>query len=134
MKNNHSQKKGTTAVSEHKTQWVGTCFHGKEDILAEDKATSVSINSTFSLIAVGTAGGTVYVYSVENYNAPPMFSHKLQLMSWKLSTGSVASLAWTSDGHALSVGYESHGLAVWSVYGSMLCATNELDEIANEEK
>ncbi|RCH97573.1 hypothetical protein CU097_014770 [Rhizopus azygosporus] len=133
MKNNHSQKKGTTAISEHKTQWVGTCFHGKEDILAEDKATSVSINSTFSLIAVGTTGGTVYVYSVENYNAPPVFSHKLQLMSWKSSTGSVTSLAWTSDGHALSVGYESHGLAVWSVYGSMLCATNELDEIANEE-
>ncbi|EIE89489.1 hypothetical protein RO3G_14200 [Rhizopus delemar RA 99-880] len=114
-------------------QWSGVCFHGKEQTHLEDKATSVSINPKFSLIAVGTRSGIVYVYSAQSHTTPPVLSHKLQLTAWKKSVGSVSSLCWTSDGHAISVGYKEQGLSIWSVYGSMLFASNELDEASEEE-
>jgi len=35
----------------------------------------------------------------------------------------VTSLAWTSDGHAIAVGWQNEGMAVWSVYGRLLMTT-----------
>ncbi|KAG0941132.1 hypothetical protein G6F32_008538 [Rhizopus arrhizus] len=133
-KNNNSENKGLSpTATNHRMQWSGVCFHGKEQTHLEDKATSVSINSKFSLIAVGTRSGVVYVYSTQSHTTPPVLSHKLQLTTWKKSVGSVSSLCWTSDGHAISVGYKEQGLSIWSVYGSMLFASNELDEASEEE-
>lgn len=134
---------------EKKIHWTGICFHnsehteakGKEKLHDSHKATSVSINSKFSLIAIGTNRGVVYVYSANSYTATPILSHKLELSSWASQNSSVNSeensvetLEWTSDGYAISVGYKTHGIAVWSVYGGLLCASNEMDDVFGGDK
>ncbi|GAA5814889.1 hypothetical protein MFLAVUS_008392 [Mucor flavus] len=107
--------------------WTGVCFHSKH------KVTCVSINSKFSLIAVGTDKGSIFVYSASNYASTPVLSHTLVLTSWSSQTShsdnSVESLQWTSDGYAIAVGFKRRGLAVWSVYGGLLCASSEMDDV-----
>ena len=41
----------------------------------------------------------------------------------------IKSLAWTSDGYALAVGFESKGIAIWSVYGHLLSSVSDIDDI-----
>ncbi|KAI9251182.1 RIC1-domain-containing protein [Sporodiniella umbellata] len=109
------------------------CFYGSRETGIENGATCVAINTNFSLIAVGTTNGTVFVYSVQSSNSPPVFSHKLQLTTWRKSVGPVSDLCWTSDGYAIAVGYKESGISTWSVYGNILFASNESDELFNEE-
>lgn len=45
------------------------------------------------------------------------------------SNTSIKTLAWTSDGYAIAVGFEKQGLAVWSVYGNLLCSISATDDI-----
>ncbi|CAG8600077.1 32678_t:CDS:10 [Gigaspora margarita] len=82
--------------------WTGYCFHAGGDIESapKNRATCIAINAKFSLIAVGTEG-LVYLIDI----CP------------------VTSLAWTSDGHAIAVGWQNEGMAVWSVYGRLLMTT-----------
>ncbi|KAI8882813.1 RIC1-domain-containing protein [Backusella circina FSU 941] len=127
---NHTQgKTGPTMPSfTTKIQWSGNCFHQQD-------ATHVSINPKFSLIAIGTKSGTVYVYSIQNYTSPPTLSHTLVLNSWSSQqsgdSNSVQSLEWTSDGYAIAVGFKKCGLAVWSAFGGLLCASSEMDDMFN---
>ncbi|OAD01955.1 hypothetical protein MUCCIDRAFT_144086 [Mucor lusitanicus CBS 277.49] len=125
----------STPSFEKKIHWTGVCFHNT-DTDDVHRATSVAINAKFSLIAIGTDRGVVYVYSASSYTAIPVLSHTLALSSWASQNSSVhpqenavESLAWTSDGYAVSVGYKTHGLAVWSVYGGLLCASSEMDDV-----
>lgn len=128
---------------EHKIDWFGVCFHNDNNNEKEGfhKATAVSINSKFSLIAIGTNRGIVYVYSAQNYSTTPVLSHKLVLTSWSSQStstasedNSVESLEWTSDGYAISVGFKRRGLAVWSVYGGLLCSSSEMDDVFSGEQ
>ncbi|RUP50766.1 hypothetical protein BC936DRAFT_137723 [Jimgerdemannia flammicorona] len=136
------------------TDWAGYCFHGavpeqsvngmtldeaqknekgtnKEGVEWNEyhHATCVAVNTRFSLIAVGSAGGDVFVYSAHNYTSAPTLSHTLSLrkhnpsFSRLLEPNRVTSLAWTSDGYALAVGGEHLGISVWSVYGALLVAS-----------
>lgn len=108
------------------------------DLPLEQHATSVSVNAKFSLIALGLVDGTVAVY---NYRAPgrtPLLSHSLSVRealkstASYLTTGPVRSLSWTSDGHALAVGWEK-GLAIWSTYGKLMgCTLREDWELASK--
>ncbi|KAI9489868.1 RIC1-domain-containing protein [Zychaea mexicana] len=119
--------------------WTGTCFHGEEEEVDVGKqATSVAVNGKFSLIAVGTKSGKVYVYSANNYVSAPTLSHEFirqangpaDMRSTSYGTqSSIKSLAWTSDGYALAVGFESRGIAVWSVYGNLLSSISVIDDI-----
>ncbi|KAI8375695.1 RIC1-domain-containing protein [Choanephora cucurbitarum] len=123
-----------------KAEWTGVCFHQHDT----DKASVASINSRFSIISVGTSRGIVYVYSISHYAKAPVLLHKLELISWasqrsSLSNidsdaNSVQSLEWTSDGCALAVGFKKYGLAVWSVYGGLLCSSSEMDEFYDGER
>ncbi|CAG8513882.1 710_t:CDS:10 [Ambispora leptoticha] len=79
--------------------WAGFSFHDE----GSSKATFIAINAKFSLLAVGTESGIVYIYFAKNYNGRP-----------------VTSIAWTSDGYAVAVGWRDEGLALWSVYGRLL--------------
>lgn len=63
-----------------------------------------------------------------NYRAPgktPLFSHSLSIRkalrstASYLTTGPVRCLSWSSDGHAIAVGWE-RGFAVWSTYGKLM--------------
>ncbi|CAG8465384.1 5719_t:CDS:10 [Paraglomus occultum] len=112
--------------------WSGFCIHGvgESRIPTEMKATRISINAKFSLIAVGTEGGVVYLYYAKNYIGGIYFSHKLTIgEKTRVSTGAVTSLAWTSDGYALAVGWRNEGLALWSVYGRLLMSTLQDEEL-----
>lgn len=132
----------TMPTFEKKIHWTGVCFHNSQtdENNIEHRATSVAINSKFSLIAIGTNKGIVYIYSANSYTATPTLSHKLELTSWSSQSSystseenSVESLEWTSDGYALAVAYKKHGLSVWSVYGGLLCATSEMDDVFGDE-
>uniref|UniRef100_V5EY27 RIC1 C-terminal alpha solenoid region domain-containing protein n=2 Tax=Kalmanozyma brasiliensis (strain GHG001) TaxID=1365824 RepID=V5EY27_KALBG len=108
------------------------------DLPPEQRATSVSINAKFSLIALGLADGTVAVY---HYRAPgrtPLLSQTLSIRealkstASYLTTGAVRSLAWTSDGYALAVGWQK-GLSIWSTYGKLMgCTLREDWELASK--
>lgn len=138
-----------------KVHWTGVCFHGSMHSQPEPmkgkgkgrysdhvhKATTVAINAKFSLIAIGTNRGIVYVYSAHSYQTTPTLSHTLQLTSWSSQSSSLSSednniesMQWTSDGYAISVGFKKRGLAVWSVYGGLLCASSEMDDVFGGEK
>lgn len=131
----------TMPTFEKKIHWTGVCFH---DIDLEDgdhRAISIAINSKFSLIAIGTNRGIVYIYSINSYTATPTLSHKLELTAWSSHSlhnqsgdNAVDSLEWTSDGYAIAVAYRGRGLSVWSVYGGLLCATTEMDDIFVNER
>ncbi|CAG8494402.1 685_t:CDS:10 [Rhizophagus irregularis] len=85
--------------------WTGFCFHSSGDLEpAKDvRATCIAINAKFSLLAVGTEGIIMEAFI---FHIRP-----------------VTALAWTSDGHAIAVGWKNEGLAVWSVYGRLLMTT-----------
>jgi hypothetical protein len=127
----------TMPTFEKKIHWTGVCFHNNTD----HQATSVAINAKFSMIAIGTNKGIVYVYSANSYTATPTLSHKLELTSWSSQStdnhsddNSIESLVWTSDGYAIAVAYKRHGLSMWSVYGGLLCATSEMDDVFDNER
>ncbi|CAG8584243.1 5233_t:CDS:10 [Funneliformis caledonium] len=124
--------------------WTGFCFHpsdssGDLEPAKDVRATCIAINAKFSLLAVGTENGMVYVYFAKNYSGSINLSHKLSIRDHIESTLNillfstkiccnifhrpVTTLAWTSDGHAIAVGWKHEGLAVWSVYGRLLMTT-----------
>ncbi|KAJ8656341.1 hypothetical protein O0I10_007906 [Lichtheimia ornata] len=118
--------------------WHGVCFHGMDSdpLEADMQATCVAVNGKFSLIAVGTRSGKVYVYSAHNYTSTPTLSHVFTRdmnapadARGSSSNTSIKTLAWTSDGYAIAVGFEKQGLAVWSVYGNLLCSISATDDI-----
>ncbi|CAG8583458.1 7988_t:CDS:10, partial [Racocetra persica] len=95
--------------------WTGYCFHASDDLepVPKNRATCIAINAKFSLIAVGTEGAKIFhnvLFYFLNNDSP-------------ISAGSVTSLAWTSDGYAIAVGWQNEGMAVWSVYGRLLMTT-----------
>ncbi|KAG9303646.1 hypothetical protein G9A89_018543 [Geosiphon pyriformis] len=96
--------------------WAGFSFHGgnQQELPSSLRATCIAINAKFSLLAVGTECGIVHIYFAKNYNGSIHLSHKLC---------PVTSIAWTSDGYAVAIGWRDEGLAVWSVYGRLLMTT-----------
>jgi hypothetical protein len=67
------------------------------------------------------SSGIVHVISIPAYPTPPRHSHSFNLKAsanLRVSPGAVTSLAWTSDGYGLAVGYEN-GWAVWSMGGRL---------------
>jgi hypothetical protein len=63
----------------------------------------------------------VNVLILPTYPQPARFSHLLNLRhsaNLRVTLGAVTSMAWTSDGYALAVGYE-RGWAVWSMGGRL---------------
>lgn len=120
--------------------WIGTCFHTspiprsiqkRKQLDLEDtyeifnyeeprKAVEVAVNLKFSLIAVGTEGGSVEISSfpAEGYTSQPQVL-SVPNMYTHAPTGPVRTIDWSSDGYVLAVGWE-HGWAVWSVAGRCL--------------
>ncbi|KAI9000222.1 RIC1-domain-containing protein [Gaertneriomyces semiglobifer] len=103
--------------------WIGLCFHNPDN--QEGKATSIAINSTFHLIALGTDRGDVSVFSLTEDRAELRFSHKcvVEDSGGGSRVGPVTSLAWSADGYALAVGWATGGMSVWSVFGRVLMST-----------
>ncbi|CAD6885222.1 unnamed protein product [Tilletia laevis] len=121
--------------------WRGKCFHGAPNRSRNETfvpACKAAVNARFSLLTVGLEDGTLRVYTYRSPTKKPLFSHPLSIRSSLrstasfLKTGKVTSLAWTSDGYALAVGWE-HGWAVWSTYGKLM-ASSFRDDWASASK
>ncbi|KAK0557552.1 WD40 repeat protein [Tilletia horrida] len=121
--------------------WRGKCFHGAQNRSKTNDfvpACKAAINARFSLLTVGLEDGTLRIYAYRSPTRKPLYSHSLSIRSSLrstasfLKTGKVTSLAWTSDGYALAVGFE-HGWAVWSTYGKLM-ASSFRDDWASTSK
>ena len=65
---------------------------------------------------------------MQSPGSTPLFDAHHSTNGSSATQGGVRCLAWTLDGYALSAGYAGQGgLVVWSVYGAMLCSTNEVE-------
>ncbi|KAF8912940.1 RIC1-domain-containing protein [Gymnopilus junonius] len=81
------------------------------------RATCVSVNTRFSLIAIGTHGSV-------NIFVPNPFNKK---------TGQVTALEWTSDGYVLAVGWKK-GWGIFSVGGKCLVSAVGIQDSVDEHK
>lgn len=94
-------------------------------LTTEEQAITISINARFSLLAVGLRNGVVQVYTYRAPDRTAPLSHELSIRkalrstASYLTTGPCTCLAWTSDGHALAVGWET-GWSVWSTFGKLM--------------
>ncbi|TPX31029.1 hypothetical protein SmJEL517_g05541 [Synchytrium microbalum] len=106
--------------------WTGVCIYNQDS--AASSATCISFNARFSLVAVGAADGTIYVYSITEDRQSLRTSHRLELPKTVSSylhhtVGPVTSMDWSEDGYALAAGWKFGGMAIWSVFGRLLMST-----------
>ncbi|KAK9368846.1 RIC1-domain-containing protein [Lipomyces kononenkoae] len=108
----------------------GYCFHspqkGPVPVSITDRRKSMdesefvlkmAINSRFSLIGVGTVGGTIHIYNVRDYSGHIPLLRDIE--SPLPTFGKVTVVAWSPDGYSLFAGYE-RGWALYSVYGKLV--------------
>ncbi|CAB3979448.1 RAB6A-GEF complex partner 1-like [Paramuricea clavata] len=91
-------------------------------------ATCVKVNHKFRIIAYGCTHGGCMLYSFDEVTGALQFSHKIELQTKHLLNSSnpvdtVETLCFSPDGHVLAVSWLGGGLAVWSVFGSLLFCT-----------
>jgi len=111
------QKAEGRKESQNYSGWFnGHIFH-KPDV-NEARATHASINSRFSLIAVGCRSGTVCIYTVRDYSGGITVLEELAPPVSALSSGRLTALSYSPDGYCLFAGYEK-GWVSWSVYGQI---------------
>ncbi|KAF4549449.1 RIC1-like protein [Elsinoe fawcettii] len=105
-----------TSEGPPESAFKGFCFH--EPDCNGAKALHVAVNARFSLIALGCADSKIRIYSVKDYlgNIPAL--HTMELPVSQATSGTIAFLSHSPDGHCLFVGME-HGWAMWSVYGKL---------------
>ena len=92
----------------------GYPFHHPQG--SDEYATTTAVNARFSLIAVGTAAGDVFVYTLRDYAGNVPLSHRLQPCVSPSLSGRVRFLTYSVDGYCLFAGLE-HGWMTWSVFG-----------------
>ncbi|KAK0524719.1 WD40 repeat protein [Tilletia horrida] len=98
----------------------------QENAAAKTTSQSSVINEERVVSLVHSRAMNTFIWITEDGRA---YSTSLTL---EAKTGKVTSLAWTSDGYALAVGWE-HGWAVWSTYGKLM-ASSFRDDWASASK
>ncbi|GAA5924449.1 RIC1 family protein [Sporobolomyces koalae] len=118
------------------------CEQGSQEWIAQQEfeldrgrsASTATLNTKMNLVAIGCEDGTIAVYTLPSSASSlyalaqpslfPRYSHMHSLLdslsttSTSLSPSRVTSLAYTSDGLALAVGWQ-RGWSVWSVFGRL---------------
>lgn len=97
--------------------WHGSCAY-RAPGHAHARAVAVALNARFRLLAVGLDDGRVGMYELTAPDEPTRALPEVPSASPR--AGRVTSLAWSSDGLALAVGYE-HGWSLVSALGYTLC-------------
>lgn len=133
------------ADQEKAPEWRGVCFHEPSQGSFGTCASSAAFNPRFGLAAIGCENGSLSVYTVyprasagaRGGGGPPKagvaakaalekpalayetsLRKALKSTSSGLECGAAQSLAWTSDGYALAVGWRM-GWALFSVFGRL---------------
>ncbi|KAF4605560.1 hypothetical protein EYR40_004346 [Pleurotus pulmonarius] len=97
------------------------------------RATAIAVNSTFSLIAVGTQGGALLFTNFQPQEGAPFDSESISVPNYGKQTGAVRALEWSSDGYVLAVGWD-HGWGIFSVGGRCLACGFGVDDLVDEDK
>ena len=111
VQKNVPMPKGSNAST---SAFQGYPFHRPEG--SGEYATTTAVNARFSLIAVGTAAGGVFVYTLRDYTGNVPLSNRLHPCVSSSLSGSVRFLSYSVDGYCLFAGLE-HGWMTWSVFG-----------------
>lgn len=92
----------------------GHGFHRPRN--SSEMAVKAAINSRFSLAAVGSADGSLWIYSIRDYAGGVTLLRRLYSSVSTSSSGLFTILSYSPDGYCLFAGYEK-GWMTWSVYG-----------------
>ncbi|KAF8973675.1 RIC1-domain-containing protein [Flammula alnicola] len=135
-------------------RWHGTCIHDfqtpkwvqKQRRVEPDKidtvrnyeepkrATSIAINSKFSLIAIGTHGGGIQFTNFPSEEGIVPKSQKIDVPNpFNRQTGEITALEWSSDGYVLAVGWR-HGWGIFSVGGKCIVSGIGVHETIDEDR
>ncbi|KAK9768887.1 WD40 repeat protein [Basidiobolus ranarum] len=109
-------------------EWHGCCLYNDVGEDNKGRATAITLNRKFGLVAIGTEGGTVLCYSVLDKSSVSL-SHTLFPKNITDILFKVTSLSWSSDGYMLAVGWAHHGVSLWSVFGRLLFSTISEDSL-----
>ncbi|KAI0823049.1 RIC1-domain-containing protein [Trametes gibbosa] len=153
----HSRPSSDSTSSERPLQWHGTCIHhvspprwvqkrkhvdpgdiARYTYAEPRRAMAVALNPKFSMLAVGTHGGTVEFAGFPNpaaVSAAPPTPQVLRVpgMYAREGTGEVCTMEWSSDGYVLAVGWQK-GWAIWSVGGRCLAWGFGIEYEVDEER
>jgi hypothetical protein len=137
------QKRRQTDPSDYDSSTLTSTSNSKSDPNSYPeprRAVAAAMNARFSLVAVGTEGGTVHLVTLPSREGAEAVSQPLgsPMSSFgslgsrgprgtSYGTGAVLTMEWSSDGYVLAVGWE-HGWAVWSVAGRRLASAFDLEE------
>lgn len=150
---NYTTRRARKPSARTTSQWQGTCIYTFEpprwvqkrrqvDLVDSEnhaydeprRATAVIVNARFTLVAIGTHGGAVFLTPLPSQGGPPPSPQTLSLPTGsRRETGSVRTMEWSSDGYVLAVGWEN-GWAVWSVGGRCLAHAVGVEDQVDEEK
>lgn len=126
-----SSETDTKSLSRQRTRsngdkpgFSGHCFYTPAG--AEDHAVQATINSRFSLIALGLLNGNILVYHVRDYHGGVSLVQKIESSTLSSASGRLNVLEYSPDGHCLMAGYEK-GWSTWSVFGHPLSSTFTCD-------
>ena len=81
-------------------------------------AVKAAINSRFSIVAVGCADGSIWLYTIRDYAGGITLSQKTLSPISATSSGHLTTLMYSPDGYCLFAGYEN-GWMTWSIYGQL---------------
>ncbi|KAL0950714.1 hypothetical protein HGRIS_007490 [Hohenbuehelia grisea] len=136
--------------------WQGTCIHDFEmprwlqkrrqvdtDDENADAASSpvfedpnravvVAVNGKFSLIAIGTQGGSLEFTNFQLEDGPPPKVQPVSIPHYGRPTGPICAMEWSSDGYVLAVGWK-HGWGVFSVGGRCIAHGFGVDDVDDEK-
>lgn len=99
------------------------------------RATTVAVNTKFSLFAIGTTSGQIELTSFPSQEGTVPQSRKISLPSVYADrpTGEVNTMDWSSDGYVLAVGW-TNGWGVFSVGGRCLASSFNIEHNFDQSK
>ncbi|KAF9243850.1 RIC1-domain-containing protein [Melanogaster broomeanus] len=142
-------------TSLHEKQWQGTCIHnfeiprwvqksryvesdGSDNVspvyIEPRRAVEVAVNARFSLVAVGTFGGSIEFTPFPAPEGPAPTPQTIDIPNpYNRPRGQVSAMEWSSDGYVLAVGWE-RGWAIVSVGGRCLASGFGVDDTVDNER
>lgn len=95
-------------------------------------AISLSVNIKYQIIVYGQTSGQASAYIFDDFTGGLVLSHKYVLPKKDfpdegIHFGEISSMSWTPDGSALATIWSKSGVAVWSVFGSLLMCIQSSD-------
>ncbi|KAM7542855.1 hypothetical protein Aperf_G00000002223 [Anoplocephala perfoliata] len=93
-----------------------------------EQSSPISVNSRFKSFAVGFSNGDIILYHLDEMSNTLVISQNFRLpdpvrCGIDKMPGGVKAMAWSPDGYCLAVAWSTHGMALWSVFGSLLYST-----------